>query len=80
VKTAIEVSSQGSAGPHLVDSDGMTLYLYTKDERNISNCSDGCAEAWPPLLTIDSTPAGDGHGSEKISTFEREDSSPARYL
>ena len=75
VNASIEVSSQGSAGPHLVDADGMTLYLFTKDERNISNCSGGCAEAWPPLLTIDSTSAGDGLDSERLSTFEREDGS-----
>jgi predicted lipoprotein with Yx(FWY)xxD motif len=75
VGASIEVSNQGSAGPHLVDADGMALYLFTKDERNISNCSGGCAEAWPPLLTIDSTSAGDGLDSEKLSTFEREDGS-----
>ena len=75
VNASIEVSSQGSAGPHLVDADGMTLYLFTNDERNISNCSGGCADAWPPLLTKDSTTAGDGLDSERLSTFEREDGS-----
>lgn len=72
---AIEVISQGPLGPHLVDAKGMTLYLFANDERNISNCSGGCAEAWPPLLTIGSTTAGDDLDSERLSTFEREDGS-----
>ena len=49
----------GSAGlsQFLVDSKGMTLYLFTDDVQGVdggdpvSNCSGGCANAWPPLTT-----------------------------
>ena len=27
----------------------MTLYIFTKDETNKSNCYDVCAKNWPPL-------------------------------
>ncbi|HEY8445590.1 MAG TPA: hypothetical protein VIL01_00625 [Thermomicrobiales bacterium] len=36
-------------GSYLADADGMTLYMYTRDLPNQSNCYDQCAEAWPPF-------------------------------
>lgn len=35
----------------LVDGDGLTLYASLKDEGNKSNCTGGCAQTWPPLLS-----------------------------
>ncbi len=35
-------------GTYLIASNGMTLYLYTNDAPNVSNCSGQCAEKWPP--------------------------------
>lgn len=29
--------------------DGMTLYTFTKDQANLSNCTAACAKIWPPL-------------------------------
>jgi len=37
-------------GNVLVGPTGMTLYMFTKDAPDTSNCTDKCAEAWPPLL------------------------------
>ena len=71
----LEVRNQGPLGPHLVDADGMTLYLYTKDERNISHCTGGCAEAWPPLLNGENALAGDGLDAERVGIFARDDGS-----
>lgn len=38
----------------------MTLYLYTRDTPNVTNCYEQCAAAWPPLLssTLPKLPAG----------------------
>ncbi|MCH8989298.1 MAG: CHRD domain-containing protein [Chloroflexi bacterium] len=71
----VEVSSQGSLGRHLVDADGMTLYLFTKDERNVSNCSGGCAGAWPPLMADGDPSAGEDLDAKRLATFQREDGS-----
>ena len=69
----VGVSSEGSLGKHLVDADGMTLYLFTRDERNVSNCSGGCATAWPPMLVHgDPIPFG-GLNAGRLSTIERSD-------
>ena len=49
-----EVTQRGTdpkLGKILVDGKGMTLYMYTKDDPNKSNCTAGCLTAWPPLLT-----------------------------
>jgi predicted lipoprotein with Yx(FWY)xxD motif len=37
-------------GTFLTDQAGRTLYMYTKDSVGISNCYQGCAAAWPPLM------------------------------
>ena len=39
-----------SIGPVLADSKGFTLYWYSKDTRMTSNCTGGCATAWPPVI------------------------------
>ena len=53
----VAVHDDASLGPILTDAQGMTLYLYTKDDVDTSNCYDQCAAAWPPLLT-DADPSG----------------------
>ncbi|MEZ8080488.1 hypothetical protein [Enterovibrio norvegicus] len=37
-------------GDVYVDANGRTLYTFAKDVPNVSNCNDGCAAKWPPLL------------------------------
>jgi len=34
----------------LTDAEGRTLYTFDKDAAGRSNCSGGCAFAWPPFL------------------------------
>ena len=71
----VEVSNRGSLGSHLVDADGMTLYLFTNDERNVSNCSGGCLDAWPPLLTDGDPVAGEGLDASRLASIQRDDGS-----
>ena len=37
-------------GDVLADAKGMTLYTFDKDTTGVSDCYDGCAMKWPPLL------------------------------
>ena len=32
------------------DAKSMTLYIFVRDEPGKSNCTGGCAGAWPPLM------------------------------
>ena len=72
---SVDVSQNAEYGDILVDAGGMTLYLFTDDERDKSNCSGGCAGAWPPLLTVGDPTAGDGVRADKLSTIARDDAS-----
>ena len=46
----LEVAGNDQLGKFLADGKGMTLYMFTKDTKDTSNCYDKCAQAWPPLL------------------------------
>ena len=56
----IEIVTTTTAGPVLTDGDGRVLYLFTRDERNTTNCSGQCAVTWPPLMTDGAPIAGAG--------------------
>lgn len=45
-------------GEVFTDDEGMTLYTFNKDKPGISNCNDGCAIKWPPLLAKDDAQEG----------------------
>lgn len=36
-------------GEVLADAQGMTLYTFDMDKKDMSNCYGGCASAWPPF-------------------------------
>jgi predicted lipoprotein with Yx(FWY)xxD motif len=71
--TKVKVGQNATLGSFLVDSKGMTLYLYTKDTPNKSNCYGGCAGYWPPLLTTDAPRAGTGVTASMLGTTKRTD-------
>ncbi len=62
-------------GDHLVDGEGMTLYLFENDEPGVSNCTDDCLGNWPALtIDDDADPTwGDGVDGDLVGTIERED-------
>ena len=68
--------SHAELGTVLVDSAGMTLYMFDDDTRGSaeSTCTDSCIEAWPPLTVESATAlsAGDEVSAE-LGTFERAD-------
>lgn len=42
--------SNSTKGEYLVAANGMTLYRFDVDAKNVSNCNDSCATAWPPYM------------------------------
>ena len=69
----VNVSQNAALGSFLVDSKGMTLYLYTVDTPNTSNCYGPSAVAWPPLLTTGAPVAGTGVTASMLGTTTRTD-------
>lgn len=62
-------------GDVLVDADGLTLYFFKPDSEATAACTEGCAQAWPPLA-VDGDPAGgDGVDPALLATAAREDGS-----
>jgi len=55
-QTTVTTASDAKLGTILTDAKGMTLYRFTKDEPNVSNCYDQCAQNWPPLLVTSGGP------------------------
>lgn len=55
-------------GEILTDANGMTLYIFDRDEPGVTNCYEQCAINWPPLLAEEGAMA-EGH----YSLVERND-------
>ncbi len=61
-------------GKVLVDSQGRTLYLYTKDIQNKpSTCADTCATNFPPETASGTPTAGAGLDKSKLTVVKRSD-------
>ena len=76
--TTVEVAQHPDLGSILVDSDGITLYLLTRDNSQIATCTGGCARTWPPLLASQVSlelAAGEGVNSDLFGTLPRGDGS-----
>lgn len=72
----VRVAESEKYGPHLVDAEGNSLYLYSKDEdADGSACVDRCAENWPALTVEGEPQAGEGIDPELLGTIERDDGS-----
>jgi predicted lipoprotein with Yx(FWY)xxD motif len=69
----INISQNAALGSFLVDSKGMTLYIFTKDTPSTSSCYAGCASYWPPLLTTGVPTAGMGVTASMLGTTTRTD-------
>jgi predicted lipoprotein with Yx(FWY)xxD motif len=68
----VQTAALPKLGNNLVAANGMTLYLFTKDTKDVSNCYDQCAVAWPPLLTA-YTPSAAASLQPHLGTTTRKD-------
>lgn len=59
----------------LIDSNGMSLYYFQKDQKGSgkSKCDGACASAWPPLTTSGEPEAMSGVNASMLGTIERSD-------
>jgi len=78
----VRTATSEEYGTYLVDAEGMSLYLFLRDEMGPSTCYDQCADAWPPLLVDADVAPVAGEGEERLadaadadllSTAERDD-------
>ena len=69
----IDAHGEGSLGTILVDSQGLTVYLFEKDSGTKSSCFGGCASAWPPVRASGKPTVGSGLDASLVSTTPRAD-------
>jgi predicted lipoprotein with Yx(FWY)xxD motif len=73
--TPVSLGEAAGVGKILVDSEGMTLYYFQKDQKGSgkSKCEGACAEAWPPLITEGEPEAMTGVKAAMLGTIQRKD-------
>ncbi len=71
----LNVATDAKLGKILVDGRGMTLYMFTKDAPNTSNCAGDCLVKWPPFLSTGSVKAGSGVDKSLLGTAKLADGS-----
>ena len=71
----INVVDDSKLGKILVGANGMTLYMFTKDSPDTSNCNADCLAKWPPLVTQGSPKLGDGVDAALVGTAALADGS-----
>ena len=69
--TATVGVSNESLGNILVNSQGRTVYLFTRDSGTMSECSGSCAVNWPPVRATAKPTIGSGANASLVSTTSR---------
>jgi predicted lipoprotein with Yx(FWY)xxD motif len=72
---ALQLATDTKLGKFLADADGRSLYIFTKDTKDTSNCYGKCETAWPPLLQSGKPTVGDGVDATLLGTTQRKDGS-----
>jgi predicted lipoprotein with Yx(FWY)xxD motif len=73
--TFVSLGNASGLGMVLVNSQGMTLYEFQKDQGPESTCYGECEGFWPPLLTKGEPQPSNGAMASKLGTTERKDGS-----
>jgi len=62
-----------SVGEILVDRNGLTLYLFTRDSRDKDKCAaiSGCTAVWPPYTITGAPTAGPGVKASLLGTTKQ---------
>lgn len=71
-ESGIKIMQKEKLGKFLATEDGMTLYSYSRDNKNVSNCIEGCALNWPPYYA-DLTSPVEGFEAGDFAVMNRED-------
>jgi predicted lipoprotein with Yx(FWY)xxD motif len=67
-RPTVKLVSHGSLGKILVNSSGMTVYVYTADGANKPTCTGECASAWPPVTVAKGVKPKGGPGVTGLGT------------
>lgn len=71
---AVTLQTNSTLGDILVDGEGKTLYVFTKDVNGQSKCTGGCLANWPAYYAPNLQP-GEGIITDDFGTITRDDGS-----
>ena len=71
----VGISNTG-LGKVLVNSQGLTLYMFGKDTATTSACTGACAGNWPPVRANGKPSLGSGAKASLVGTIKRSDGKP----
>jgi len=66
-------SSVSGLGTVLVNSEGLTVYEFAKDQGSTSSCYGECAADWPPVISKGQPTTGEGASASQLGTTKRKD-------
>ena len=71
-ENAVKLSDNGDFGKILTNSDGKSLYFFSKDTKDTSECLDGCLNIWP-VFYVENITADNGLEVADFATIIRTD-------
>jgi len=71
-ENAVKLSNNSTFGEILTDSDGRSLYFFSKDTKDNSECIDGCRDIWP-VFYVENLTADAGLDLVDFATITRTD-------
>ena len=71
--TTLSTAEAQEWGTHLVGADGMSVYLYERDEPEALACVDACTNNWPPVTADGDLTVGESLDPALVGTVERPD-------
>jgi len=71
-ENAVKLSNNGVFGEILTDTNGKSLYFFSKDTKDTSECLDGCLNIWP-VFYVENITVGSGLDAVDFATITRTD-------
>ena len=72
MENTVKLADDSTFGKILTDADGMSLYVFSRDTKDTSECLDGCLNAWPVFYEATIT-ADAGLEVSDFETIDRTD-------
>jgi predicted lipoprotein with Yx(FWY)xxD motif len=72
-QAALTTASVSDLGTVLVNSEGLTVYEFAKDQGTTSSCYGECEVGWPPVIAEGQPIAGEGVTASQLGTTKRKD-------
>lgn len=70
----LDVGRLAGGAEYITDTDGRAVYLFEKDKKDSSTCTDACASAWPPVMSSNTPMAHNSSiDGSKLGTILRAD-------